>query len=96
MTVIKYRTSKHHFPGDAIEVVECERETDASVFVKTHFGGVRREAKMADWRQYHDSWEAARAYLIEREANAVACVALRLDRARAELAKMRSIPEAQP
>ncbi|HEX8610184.1 MAG TPA: hypothetical protein VF800_02765 [Telluria sp.] len=59
--LIKYRTG---WLGDAIEKVECTRETDKCVYLAGRGKKVeRREAKRAEFAQYHDSWSDAREYL---------------------------------
>lgn len=74
--LVKFRTD---YNANRIDVVEVLRETNASVFFLGSHGRTEcREAKMSDWKQYHDTWADAHAYLM---AKAQSCV----DRARRAL-----------
>jgi len=57
--MVKYRT-EDNFYGELIEPVEVERETASSVWING-----RRNAKITDWRCYHDTWGEAKAYLLK-------------------------------
>jgi hypothetical protein len=53
----------------AIEVVECERVNDKSVWVVFQWAGrraVQRRSRAATYEEYHDSWKAAHAFLLDR------------------------------
>ncbi|MDQ1921672.1 hypothetical protein [Massilia pseudoviolaceinigra] len=84
--LIKYRTG---WIGNAIETVECTRETAKCVYLVGRGKKLeRREAKLAEYAQYHDSWADAKEYLRakaedERDHSAVA-----LEIAEAKLAKI--------
>ena len=87
----KYKTGAR-YPKPEISVVEAIRETDQCVWVKGYGQKLeRRESKRSEWTIYHDTWEAAHAFLlakaemeIERSKNAV-------ERALANLATIRSM-----
>lgn len=66
----KWKTSSW---GIEIEPVTVLRETDQSVFLKGRWNSAkeRREAKISDGHQYHDTWEAAHNYLLSREKGKV-------------------------
>lgn len=55
----------------SIKRVECTRETESSVWVMEDTAGWGRPPKMEERRRvkgndYHDTWEAAHAFLLER------------------------------
>lgn len=77
----KWKTSRWH--PTKIERVECTRETDKCVWVLEDWFGKTREsrhAKESGSEVFHDTWEAAHAWLLERAENA-------LHHARAQLAQ---------
>lgn len=55
--IVKYRTR-----WDQIERIECERETKSSVFING-----QRQAKTSSYESFHDSWEAAHAFLFDKQ-----------------------------
>ena len=67
--MIKYRTSSLSEIPKPVEIV---RETSACVFLKLKKssynpnGGERRELKMSEYYQYHDTWEDARQWMLDR------------------------------
>lgn len=66
----KYATSAWVRFG-LITEVECQKETAQSVWVASKWGGKKtfsRAAKISDRSQYHDTWEAAKQYLLRRQA----------------------------
>lgn len=70
--MIKWRTGG--YGKNLIERVEIEKETKKTVWVRsTWYGGtkteVRQERKDTGYHQYHDTWDDAKAYLME-QANA--------------------------
>ena len=71
---------------DPIRAVEVERETEASVWVNG-----RRCAKRADYHNYFDTWEEAKAFLVEEAERALTGAHRRLDAARSELERMKAI-----
>jgi hypothetical protein len=96
--VVKFKTSRWTWRNDSlITLVECARETESSVFIsEPKYNRVRREAKVSDNHQYHDTWAAARSYLVAKETTAVTDAEDRLKEAQEKLAKALEIPEAQP
>jgi len=63
--MIKYRTGG--YGKNLIEEVECERETEKSVWAKRVYGsGFERCLKETEYHNYHDTWEKAHEYLIEK------------------------------
>jgi hypothetical protein len=67
LMIIKYLTRPHRMAGaDLIELVEVERETENSVWVKSSSDSRgRRSAKVSGWAVYHDTWEQARSHLMD-------------------------------
>jgi hypothetical protein len=59
--MIKYRTK-----FDKIEAVEIERETEKQVIIPAQGRSkARRENKASDMNNWHDTWGAAHAFLVE-------------------------------
>jgi hypothetical protein len=92
MSLTKWKTSKWSIE---IERIEIERETDASVFLKTRRGDSRREAKRSTYIVYHDSWSDAREYLIAREEGLKLAAGSMLDRALKNISDLDSMAEPQ-
>ena len=64
MTITKYKTK---CAGADIQAVEVLRETMLCVFVQRYGTGTEfRANKITEWHQYHDSWEAAHQYLMDK------------------------------
>lgn len=59
--MIKYRTNRSNA---VIEEVECEKETAKCIFVKGN-----RFSKDSQWVKFHDTWEEAQAFLINKYEN---------------------------
>ena len=58
----KYMTGNTTWRVEAkIEEVEVLRETESSVWVKG-----RRLQKVTEWNVYHDTWDEAHSYLLEK------------------------------
>jgi hypothetical protein len=93
--IIKFKTSSAWSTGPKIERVEVIRETEQSVFLpKSRVGktnGERRAAKHSEWEQYHDTWEAARAYLLEIANDDVTAARLALERANGKLGNIKGM-----
>ena len=80
--ITKFRTS---YSANNIEQVQVIRETAACVYVKSEGwqkGGKseRREAKHGEFAQYHDTWQAAHEYLVQKAEAKVASARLQLER----------------
>ena len=86
--ITKWKTGKWK---TGIEVLECTRETALTVWYlqKSHFqGGASKERKLSktgDYEQVHDTWEAARAYLLEKANSRLTAARLELMKAQGEL-----------
>ena len=90
-TITKYKTVGWRL---AIEVVECVRETAQSVWVRRKSWGGEvesREAKSCDGHQYHDTWEAAHAFLMERETANVESLRMQLEQAKGRLGTVKGM-----
>lgn len=74
---VKFRT----WVPDRIDKVEILRETDKCVFLYNKFrrGGVERAAKVTEFHAYHDTWEEAKAYLLDIAEAAVEKAEMRLN-----------------
>lgn len=83
MTIIKWKTSR--FIRDGITRVECTRETAETVWF-----GVRKAPK-AGATAYHDTWEAARAYLMDRAQLNVAAARRALEVANSTLGNVKGM-----
>lgn len=93
MSIIKYRTD--HF-ADKIEKVEVLRETEACVYLSRNptLGNKkdeRREAKMSDYAQYHDSWADAHTYLMKKAEIAVKYASQNLKKANGKLGNIKGM-----
>jgi hypothetical protein len=74
-SIIKWRTDWR----DRIRRVECAKETKCSVWLLTdlwqkdgrHLPQPERENKLSQTHAYHDTWEEAHAFLLQREEDAV-------------------------
>jgi hypothetical protein len=91
--IIKFKTSAIN---SKIERVECLRETGQSVFlVSSGFmarkSGERRAAKHSEWEQYHDTWEAAHAYLLRQAQDEVDACRRRLEGANGRLGQIKGM-----
>jgi len=67
--IVKWRTNTNARSG--IRRVECARETKQCVFLTRSGGrgGEYRVAKDGAYEIYHDTWEAARDYILEQSKN---------------------------
>ncbi|HBI70693.1 MAG TPA: hypothetical protein DDZ22_17315 [Massilia sp.] len=91
--LIKFRTG---YSANKVERVQVIRETAACVYVKSEGwqkGGKseRREAKHGEFAQYHDTWLAAHAYLVEKAEAKVAAARKELERANGELGNIKGM-----
>lgn len=68
--MLKYRlVAIHKDPKRRISPVEVERETESNVWING-----RRRAKLTEYESYFDSFEKARAHLLERaEVHVAGC-----------------------
>ena len=66
--IVKWRTGGWNIE---IERVECVKETAQCVWIESRWGTqkgkTRRESKVSEWARFHDSWDAAKQYLLSRE-----------------------------
>lgn len=85
--MIKYRTR-----FDKIEALEVERETAKQVFLPAKNGRrAFRENKESYWSKWHDSWEAAHAFLVARAERDVENLRMRLEQAKGKLGQIRGM-----
>jgi acyl-homoserine lactone acylase PvdQ len=63
----KYRTARK-FPKAEIEAVEVVRETEKFVVLRNSRGEYR-EAKDSEYTIYHNTWEEAHCWLVDRARN---------------------------
>jgi hypothetical protein len=80
MTIVKWKTSGTEFIQAVIQRVEVLRETEQSIYVTGYNGKERREGKETGYAAYHDTWEAAHAYLTLRASTKVAVARNELQR----------------
>ena len=91
--MIKYRTSGWSW---RIEQVEVQRETDKSVWVefKNDYTGktsVSRSDKNCAQQQFHDTWEAAHAYLLDKAERAAQSARVSLEHANGRLGNVKGM-----
>lgn len=85
--MIKYRTR-----FDKIEALEVERETAKQIFLPAkNLMRARRENKVSDWSNWHDSWDAAHAFLVENAERDVESLRMRLEQAKGKLGQIRGM-----
>lgn len=85
--MIKYRTR-----FDKIEALEVERETDKQVVLPARDGCRScRENKVSDWSRWHDTWEAAHAFLIAEATREVESLRMRLEKAKGKLGQIKGM-----
>lgn len=94
MSEIWYRTGGW---SELIDRVEVERSTDACVFVKSaHRKAGERQAKRSEYYQYHETWAAAHAYLLDKAEKSLASALVRLQEAQGKLGNIKGIKEPAP
>lgn len=91
--LIRFRTN---YSEDVIEKVEVIRETKEFVYVPSRpmsklQKAERREAKRSDFYNYHDTWEDAHSFLLERAEARVEGARERLERAQSHLESVKGI-----
>lgn len=85
--MIKYRTR-----FDNIEALEVERETAKQVFLPATNGTrARREDKVSDRSNWHDSWDAAHAFLVANAERDVESLRMRLEQAKGRVGQIRGM-----
>jgi hypothetical protein len=94
--IIKFKTGG--WGKSPIEAVECVRETAQSVWIAgTHGGGESRQAKVSGYICFHDTWELAHAYLLEKAERAVRHARENLEVANGKLGNIKGIkPPKEP
>ena len=98
--ITKYRTEGKN-PRALIVPVEVVRETDHCVFLPTvktkrHPLGERKESKLTEWDEYHDSWDLAHKSLTEKAEREILNAQTLLERSRSFADKVKAMqdPEA--
>jgi hypothetical protein len=102
VSIVKYKTG---WGDNKIERVEVLRETEASVYLARNSRvwskdekGERREAKNSEFAQYHDTWEAAKSYLLAKAENELTKARRMLQRAQDKLGNIKGMkpPKDEP
>lgn len=93
MSITKYKTK---WSKNSIERVEVLRETEAFVYVSTDGWtksgkGERRQAKLGEFAQYHNTWADAHAYLMADAENSVTHARSRLEQAKGHLGNIKGM-----
>jgi len=75
------------------KIEECEilRETDKQIVKVNSLGREVRESKISDWQSYHDTYEDAKAHLIQKEEKEVDRLKVLLKKAVEQLDKMKAL-----
>ena len=90
--VIKYRTR-----FDKIEALEVERETSHQVFLPAKNGmRASRENKVSDWSNWHDSWDAAHAFLVANAERDVESLCMRLEQSKGRVGQIKGMKPSNP
>ena len=82
--MIKFKTGG--WGNDLIESVEIDRETDNIVFIMK-----KRNAKRSSWHNYFDTFDEAKAFLIETAENEIASIRRQLEIANGKLDNIRGL-----
>ena len=82
----KYLTKKYY---DEIEILEVERETAESVWIKGS-----RSAKSTTYSIYHDTFDSAKQFLIELHERDIKAAREKIQRAESALGLIRKLTEA--
>ena len=85
--ITKYRTDGK-YPRALIVPVDVVRETEHCVFLPTektkrHPLGERKESKLTEFDEYHDSWDLAHKSLTEKAERKILNAQMSLERGRA-------------
>lgn len=88
--MIKYRTGGYL---KKIEVIEIVKETAKQVTFKTERGGERREAKRSEWKNWHDSFEEAKQFLLTKAENDLQALQQRVEDYKVELEKIKALTQ---
>lgn len=81
--VIKYLTR-----FEAIKRVECERETESSVYING-----RRSSKVSSYERYHDSWAEAHAFLVTKQQYEIDSLRRKLEQANGKLGQLKGMTQ---
>lgn len=84
--MIKFRTQ-----FEEIRAIEVVRETDKQIVWLNKNGHEQREAKASSWRNWHDTWEDAHAFLVAGAEREVKLLRSQLDRAKGKLRQIREM-----
>jgi hypothetical protein len=84
----KYKATDYGLPK--IAIVEIEKETGSFVFIKSG-GRIRREAKQSRNERYCDTFEEAKAALLEGAESDVSSARRRLEQANAKLGNIKGM-----
>ena len=83
----KYKTGSTNWGVEAkIEEVEVDRETESSVWVNGN-----RLQKSTEYHTYHDTWDAAHSYLLERAKNKVEYARRQLEEHKSRLGNIKGM-----
>ena len=63
---VKYRANYN-----SIKEFEIIKETEKQVVYKNERGAENREAKISDWCSWHNTFEEAREYIIQKEMKSI-------------------------
>ena len=85
--IIKWETG-WTIKGELIRRVECTRETEKCVWVQERIGKERRRDKVSTYERLHDSWEEAKAYLVDKATRDEADLEDRLHRTREQISML--------
>lgn len=89
--MFKYETGGY-VPGKPIREIEVIRETAAFVFVRLDSGRERKQSKKG-YYCIHDTWEQAKAHLIEKEERELAGLLYRVQKCRSRLGTLKSMTQ---
>ena len=87
--MIKYYT-RCRYIDPTITSIEIDKETDKSVWING-----RREAKRSEYRVYHDTWDDAKTFLLNRAESQVNSARYALNQAKGLLGNVKGLKEVE-
>lgn len=87
--MIKYRT---RFESE-IEALEVIKETEKQIVFVGNLGAQNRESKRSDWQNWHDTFEDARQFLLEKSESEAVSLRKRLEEVKKRIETIKGLKE---
>ncbi len=85
--MIKYTTKMLN----KIEEVEVARETEKSIFIINNHGKEIRESKRSSWKNYFDTWEETKDFIVSNATSEVNQARQHLERCKEKLGRLKGM-----